>query len=72
MNPGREARGGPVTARRDRPELPGLRLAAAANVGVRFLIELEAGKKTSQLGKTMSVLTALGIDISLTTTDGNI
>ncbi len=47
-------------------------LAAAANVGVRFLIELEAGKKTSQLGKTMSVLTALGIDISLTTTDGNI
>ncbi len=25
MNPGGEARGGPVTARRDRPELPGLR-----------------------------------------------
>ena len=31
-------------------------LAAAANVGVRFLIELEAGKPTAQLGKTLSVL----------------
>ncbi|MCY3996542.1 MAG: helix-turn-helix domain-containing protein [Rhodobacter sp.] len=47
-------------------------LAAAANVGVRFLIELEAGKKTAQLGKTLSVLTALGIDISMTAPDGTI
>ncbi|MEM6554378.1 MAG: helix-turn-helix transcriptional regulator [Pseudomonadota bacterium] len=41
-------------------------LAAAANVGVRFLIELEAGKPTAQLGKTLSVLSALGVDIALT------
>jgi y4mF family transcriptional regulator len=37
-------------------------LAAAAGVGLRFLIELEAGKPTVQLGKTLDVLNALGID----------
>lgn len=40
-------------------------LAAAAGVGVRFLIELEAGKPTAQLGKTLAVLNALGLDCSL-------
>jgi len=40
-------------------------LAAAANVGVRFLIELEAGKDTAQIGKVLSVLQALGIDLRL-------
>lgn len=44
-------------------------LAAAANVGVRFLIELEAGKGTAQLGKTLAVLSALGIDVALTLPD---
>ena len=45
-------------------------LAAAANVGVRFLIELEAGKETAQLGKTLAVLAALGINVALTIPDG--
>jgi HTH-type transcriptional regulator/antitoxin HipB len=40
-------------------------LAAAAGVGVRFLIELEAGKPTAQLGKTLAVLNALGLDCHL-------
>lgn len=40
-------------------------LAAAAGVGVRFLIELEAGKPTAQLGKTLAVLNALGLDCDL-------
>jgi transcriptional regulator, y4mF family len=44
-------------------------LAAAANVGVRFLIELEAGKETAQLGKTLAVLAALGIKLFLKTND---
>jgi len=35
-------------------------LAGAAGVGVRFLIELEAGKPTAQLGKALSVLATLG------------
>ncbi len=42
-------------------------LAAAANVGVRFLSELEAGKETAQLGTTLAVLAALGIKLSLKT-----
>ena len=40
-------------------------LAAAAGVGIRFLIELEAGKTTAQLGKTLAVLSALGLDCDL-------
>jgi len=40
-------------------------LAAAANVGVRFVIELEAGKPTAQLGKALDVLQALGLPLSL-------
>ena len=40
-------------------------LAGAANVGVRFVIELEAGKPTAQLGKTFAVLDALGCRVSI-------
>ncbi len=35
-------------------------LAGAAGVGVRFLVELEAGKATAQIGKALAVLAALG------------
>ncbi len=44
-------------------------LAAAAGVGVRFLVEVEGGKPTAQLGKVLVVLKALGcaIDIRLPT-----
>ena len=41
-------------------------LAAAAGVGVRFLVELEAGKPTVQLGKVLDVLKALGCRIEVT------
>ena len=40
-------------------------LAAAAGVGVRFLIELEAGKPTAQLGKTLKVIEALGCRVQI-------
>ena len=46
-------------------------LAAAAGVGVRFLIELEAGKPTAQLGKTLGVLNALGLDCNLVSRSQN-
>ncbi len=42
-------------------------LAAAAGVGLRFLVELERGKSTVQLGRTLSVLAALGLDIQVVT-----
>ena len=40
-------------------------LAAAAGVGVRFLIELEAGKPTAQLGKALQVTDALGCRVRI-------
>jgi len=41
-------------------------LAAAAEVGQRFLVELEAGKSTAQIGKTLNVLSALGCSLTIT------
>lgn len=41
-------------------------LAGAAGVGVRFVVELEAGKPTVQLGKTLEVLAALGCSVEVT------
>lgn len=35
-------------------------LAGAAGVGVRFIVDLEAGKPTAQIGKALQVLQALG------------
>ena len=55
------------SVRRARKEL-GLRqdeLAAAAGVGVRFLVELERGKPTVQLGKVLSVLAAAGLEVQV-------
>lgn len=41
-------------------------LAAAAGVGVRFLVELERGKPTVQLAKVLAVLDALGCRLQIT------
>ncbi len=40
-------------------------LAAAAGVGLRFLVELERGKPTVQLGRTLAVLAAVGLDLQV-------
>jgi len=40
-------------------------LAAAAGVGLRFLIELERGKPTAQLGKALAVVDALGCEVEI-------
>ena len=40
-------------------------MAGAAGVGVRFLVELEAGKATAQLGKALAVLAALGCTLRI-------
>lgn len=40
-------------------------LAGAAGVGVRFIVDLEAGKPTAQIGKTLQVLAALGCSIDI-------
>lgn len=41
-------------------------LALTSGTGLRFVIELEKGKATCQLGKVLTVLNTLGIGISLT------
>jgi len=54
---------------RDARKTAGLRqdeLAGAAGVGVRFIVDLEAGKPTAQLGKALQVLAALGCLITVT------
>lgn len=55
---------------REERKAQGLRqseLAAACGVGVRFIVDLEAGKPTVQLGKVLQVLATLGCDVSIST-----
>jgi y4mF family transcriptional regulator len=40
-------------------------LAAAAGVGIRFIVDLEAGKPTLQLEKALHVLATLGCDVTI-------
>ena len=40
-------------------------LAIAANVGVRFIVDLENGKDTAHIGKVINVCRALGIIIDV-------
>lgn len=50
-----------IAAERLRQGLAQHELAGLADVGVRFLVDLEAGKPTAALGKTIQVLAALGL-----------
>ncbi|WP_438722084.1 type II toxin-antitoxin system Y4mF family antitoxin [Bartonella rochalimae] len=40
-------------------------LAATSGVGVRFIRDLEKGKESCQVGKTIHVLAMLGLDIKI-------
>jgi len=40
-------------------------LAMVAGTGLRFIVDLEAGKPTCQIAKVLQVLNVLGIQISL-------
>ena len=41
-------------------------LALTSGTGLRFIIELEQGKRTCQIGKVLTVLHTLGITMQLT------
>ena len=45
-------------------------LALVSGTGVRFISDLENGKSTCELGKTLEVLANLGIEIALTPKTG--
>lgn len=55
-----------VANERKRQGITQLQLSQAADVGRRFVVELENGKETIQIGKFLKVLDTLGIDLSLT------
>ncbi len=41
-------------------------LAGAAGVGLRFIVDLEAGKSSAHLGKSLQVIEALGCTFEIT------
>ena len=41
-------------------------LALTSGTGMRFVIDLEKGKETCQIGKTLALLNTLGINMILT------
>ena len=45
-------------------------LAMVSGTGVRFISDLENGKESCELGKTLMVLKNLGIQIAITTRGG--
>ena len=40
-------------------------LALTSGTGIRFIIDLENGKETCEIGKALSILSTLGIKITL-------
>jgi y4mF family transcriptional regulator len=61
-----EQLGGLVRACRKEQQVTQAELAALCSVGVRFISDLENGKQTIELGKTLHVLRCLGLDIAVT------
>lgn len=41
-------------------------LALTSGTGLRFIIELEKGKETAEIGKVLTILQTLGIQFTLT------
>jgi y4mF family transcriptional regulator len=41
-------------------------LALTSGTGMRFIIDLEKGKETCEIGKALAILSTLGIKIALT------
>jgi HTH-type transcriptional regulator/antitoxin HipB len=41
-------------------------LALTSGMGIRFIIDLEKGKETCEIGKALAILNTLGIKLTLT------
>ena len=54
-----------VAATRKSQKATQLDLAQMAGVGRRFVVELEAGKESLQVGKVLRVLETLGVELRL-------
>jgi HTH-type transcriptional regulator/antitoxin HipB len=60
-----------VRTARKRLSLKQAQLALAAGVGLRFVVELEAGKPSLRLEKVLQVVHALGGELSLAGLEGD-
>jgi len=60
--------GSAVRESRKRQGLTQPSLAMVAGTGLRFIVDLESGKPTCQLGKALQVASALGLQASLADT----
>lgn len=47
-------------------------LALTSGTGLRFIVELEKGKSTCQLGKVLTVLNTLGVTVKMTPPAGEL
>lgn len=63
INP--EEFGAAIRAARKAQGLRQDQLAGAAGVGVRFIVDLEAGKASTHLGKALAVAAALGLRVAI-------
>lgn len=55
--------GNAIKKARKQQKLTQLELAALSNVGVRFIVDLENGKVTSEIGKALNIVRMLGLTL---------
>lgn len=60
-----QALGAAIRAARKRLKVTQKDLALASGTGLRFIIELEQGKPTCHLGKTLGILQSLGLRLQV-------
>jgi len=60
-----------VRTRRKQLKVTQRELAMTCGTGLRFIVDLEKGKPTCHIGKTLQVLQALGLSIEIGQIGGN-
>ncbi len=53
-----------IKTERKKQNLTQTELAGLCNVGLRFIVDVEAGKETCQISKVLKVLDVLGINLN--------
>ena len=66
-----EQLGTAIRMRRKQLKITQKELAMTCGTGLRFIVDLEKGKPTCQVGKTLQVLQALGLAIETTILGSN-
>lgn len=61
-----EQLGSAIRTRRKQLKVTQKELAMTCGTGLRFIVDIEKGKPTCQIGKTLQVLQALGLAIETT------